>query len=97
MAALGNECTDLGETAAELVVKDNWCTPGGSTAQAQSFFPPNCRQVAYSVGRGTIKDVADRWCPNKNMKTSDLNRLMDRCENQVDSMIGGGGSDPCDP
>lgn len=89
--ALGNECTDLGEAAAEHVVKDGWCAPDGAASFSDGRFPSNCREVAYGACRGTISDVADRWCPDINMKTSDLRSLQGECEDQVNSMVGGGG------
>lgn len=94
MAALSSECTDLGEAAAQHVVKDNWCRPDGTaTFGISQRFPSNCRQVAYSVCKGQIPDVADRWCPNINMRTSDLRGLQDECEDQVDKMVGSGGGE----
>jgi len=107
MVELGSVCTDLGDAAAEHVVKDNWCTPNSGGTYSTSSFPESCKEVAYSVCEGTIRDVADRWCPNKNMKTSQLLDLQDECEDQVDSMVGNddrnrdddntSSSDPCDP
>lgn len=93
--ALGSVCTDLGDSAAEHVVKDNWCKPDGSSySSAQGSWPSNCRSAAISVCEGTIPDVADRWCPNKKMRTSDLLDLMDECEDQVDDMVGNNDREP---
>lgn len=88
--ALGNQCVKLGETAAELIVKDEWCKPDGSSAYSDSDrdWRSDCRQAAYGVCKGAIVDVQEDWCPKKTFKTSQLLDLQDMCEDQVNDMVG---------
>lgn len=84
-----SQCMDLGYAAAELVVKNNWCTPDGEDATTQSDYKAECKEAATSICEGQIPAVASRWCPEQNMSTSQLLDLQDECEDQVDSMVPG--------
>lgn len=67
---------------------DNWCSPG-SHASSQSSYQQECKEAAISICEGNIHHVADRWCPNEDMKTSDLRDLQKECDDQVNSMVSG--------
>jgi len=87
-----SQCSSLGYAAAEHVVKDNWCTPGGDDPDAQQTpdYKAECKKAATSICEGQIPTVAYRWCPEKKMSTSQLVDLQDECEDQVDAMVPGG-------
>eukprot|EP00579_Thalassiosira_antarctica_P016244 CAMPEP_0201944986 /NCGR_PEP_ID=MMETSP0903-20130614/53672_1 /ASSEMBLY_ACC=CAM_ASM_000552 /TAXON_ID=420261 /ORGANISM="Thalassiosira antarctica, Strain CCMP982" /LENGTH=306 /DNA_ID=CAMNT_0048488043 /DNA_START=136 /DNA_END=1056 /DNA_ORIENTATION=- len=85
-----SQCTDLGNAAAELVVMDNFCTPDSDRGdKGRTDYKRECKKAAYRVCEGNIPNVADRWCPDKNMSTSKLSELQDKCRRQVNSMVGG--------
>ena len=67
-------------------------------ADASSYSTPNykqsCRSVAYGICEGAIYDYVDEnGC---DIKTSELNKLQAKCEDQVDSMTGGKDDDDDD-
>jgi len=86
-----DDCVELGNTAAELVVLTSWCEPG--QADAAPFRTPeylaDCKKVAVSICEGYIYTVAQDWCPDKSMNTNKLLTLQGGCEDQVDSMVPG--------
>lgn len=82
-----SQCTDLGKTAAEIIVKDNHCGPGGDTT-SYSIYKKECKQAAYSICEGQIPSVADRWCPNKSLSNSKIRNMQDKCRSQVNKMVG---------
>lgn len=85
-----SQCIELGNTAAELVVQSNWCTPGYFTPfTIGPDYKANCKEAATSICEGQIPNVASRWCPGQTMSTSQMLDLQDRCEEQVDSMVPG--------
>ena len=43
------ECEDLGETAAEIIVFNNVCTPNFATPQENTDYKATCKAVAYGI------------------------------------------------
>ena len=86
-----DDCVELGNVAAELVILHSWCTPGeGGTAPFRTpSYMAQCKDVANSVCEGHVPDVAQRWCPDKTMTTTNMLQLQGECEEQVDSMVPG--------
>eukprot|EP01083_Nonionella_stella_P040998 111167_1 len=86
-----SQCTDLGETAAEIIVFDNVCQPQFDS-QAVPPRPPDyketCREVAYGICQGQISAKINEYCADSNVRSNRLLRLMDKCEDQVDKMVG---------
>ena len=79
-----------------LVIAFDFCP--FSAADASSYSTPNykqsCRSVAYGICEGAIYDYVDEnGC---DIKTSELNKLQAKCEDQVDSMTGGKDDDDDD-
>jgi len=87
-----SQCVSLGNAAAEIVVKEYWCTPGsGAYGVPQApDYKAECKKAATSICEGQIAAVANRWCPNRYMSNSKLLDLQDECEDQVDDMVPGG-------
>lgn len=89
------ECEDLGKTAAELVVKDNYeCSKPQvePSASRQTDYKKDCRKVAYGVCEGHISTAVKTICRNPNERvrtTSELRSLQTKCEKQVNRMTGG--------
>lgn len=85
-----SQCTDLGNAAAEIVVMDNWCTPSGAygAAHKDPNYKKECKEAAVTICEGNISNVANRWCPDKNLSTGKLKQLQDECEDQVNDMVG---------
>mmetsp|Transcript_6344 Transcript_6344/g.11012 ORF Transcript_6344/g.11012 Transcript_6344/m.11012 type:complete len:209 (+) Transcript_6344:184-810(+) len=84
-----SQCVELGNAAAEHVVMDNWCTPGddaGTTSNTD--WKELCEDMAVTICKGYIPTVTSEWCPSKTMSTSELSGLQDKCEDQVDKMVG---------
>ncbi len=86
-----SQCEDLGETAAEIIVFDNVCTPDFSSS-SYGHHPPNykktCREVAYGICEGNISSTAREYCRDTRVSTSRLRSLQDKCEDQVNKMTG---------
>lgn len=80
------ECVDLGDAAAEHIVLDHFCSPG-SYSTAYTVYDRRCKNTAYDVCEDGIEDVADRWCPNKDLSNNKLAKMQDKCVKQVDSMV----------
>ncbi len=80
------ECLDLGETAAEIIVNNYGCTVGA--AYKSNNYKKTCRQVAYGYCQGQIPIKTQMWC-SKIVSASDLIRLQNKCQTQVNSMTGG--------
>jgi len=87
------QCEDLGDAAAELIVMDNVCSI--MYDQASSHGRPNykktCREVAYGICEGQISRTIRNWCPDEMPSTSKLRTLQGKCTSQVNRMTGGGG------
>ena len=81
------ECKELGETAAEMIVLDNFCAPNYAVPFSIENYDASCRSVAYDECEDNITDVAKRWCPGKAMSSSKLQQLQDMCVNQVNRLI----------
>jgi hypothetical protein len=80
-------CTDLGKAAAEHVVKDNFCTPGDTFAEAIPNYEKRCKQVADGICQGQISIVIDKWCPKRKLRTSVLGDMQSKCRRQINSMV----------
>lgn len=90
-----SQCEDLGKTAAELVVKDNYeCSQAhasGQSASKHTDYKKECRKVAYGVCEGHITSAVKTICRNRHEKvrsTSELRSLQTKCKKQVDRMTG---------
>ena len=85
-----DDCVKMGDTAAELVVNSNWCSPGNAgTAFGFPDYVSQCKEVATNVCEGQIPSVARRWCSDEAMSTTELLDLQRKCENQVNRMLHG--------
>jgi len=82
-----SQCTDLGNSAAEIVVMDNWCTPDFAIYKDPNY-KKECKDAAVTICEGNISNVANSWCPDKNLSTGKLKQLQDECEDQVNDMVG---------
>lgn len=80
------ECVELGEAAAEHIVLDHFCSPG-SYATSYTIYDSRCKNTAYDVCEDDIEDVAERWCPTKDLTNSKLAKMQDKCVKQVNSMV----------
>mmetsp|Transcript_14036 Transcript_14036/g.21154 ORF Transcript_14036/g.21154 Transcript_14036/m.21154 type:complete len:209 (-) Transcript_14036:164-790(-) len=87
-----SQCLGLGNTAAELVVKKHWCTPGAGaySTPGDPDYKAECKKAATSICEGQIAAVADSWCPTKYLSNNNLRHLQGKCEDQVDDMVPGG-------
>lgn len=86
-----SQCQDLGETAAEIIVFDNVCVPdmsGSAYGNAEPDYKETCREVAYGICTGYISTTINKYCSDSNVSTSELLELQNKCEDQVDSMVG---------
>lgn len=84
------ECLDLGETAAEIIVSNYGCQVGA--AYKSNNYKKTCRSVAYGYCQGQIPIKTQIWC-KKTVTASDLLRLQNKCQYQVNSMTGGAEED----
>merc|ERR1719254_304519 len=86
-----DDCAEMGAPAAELVVLNNWCQPGspGTSPFRTPDYVAQCKEVATSICEGQIYGVAQRWCADKAMSTSEMLSLQNECEDQVDGMLPG--------
>ena len=78
---------ELGETAVEMIVLDNFCSPGYAAPYSNKRYDASCRSVAYDECEDNITDVANRWCPGKAMSSSKLQQLQGMCVNQVNRLV----------
>mmetsp|Transcript_19895 Transcript_19895/g.43148 ORF Transcript_19895/g.43148 Transcript_19895/m.43148 type:complete len:220 (-) Transcript_19895:167-826(-) len=95
-----SECVELGETAAELVVKDNYeCTQAQANmhgASEPTDYKKECREVAYGICTGYIPTAVKTVCrnPKETLRTNkELRELQGKCEKQVNKMTGKGGDE----
>ena len=94
-ACLGDDpsqCIELGNTAAEIVVEQYWCEPAVATPYGKDDEPDwkaQCKELSTNVCKGDITTVIAKWCYNNMPNSDQLMRLMDKCEDQVDSMVPG--------
>jgi hypothetical protein len=83
-----SQCTDLGETAAEMIVYNNVCP--GQYAAKHTNYKQTCRKVAYGVCQGAIPTKIAQQCSTRDAakwkSTSQLSKLMDMCKGQVNNM-----------
>jgi hypothetical protein len=83
-----SQCTDLGETAAEIIVYNNVCP--GQYAAKHTNYKQTCRKVAYGVCQGAIPTKIAQQCSTRDAakwkSTSQLSKLMDMCKGQVNNM-----------
>jgi len=86
--AYGNVCVETGKNAAELVIVENWCSPGFSTA-SYATAEERCRDKAIKTCRNpnTLLDIIDDWCPDKPVTSFDLDDLKGYCKSTVDGLI----------
>mmetsp|Transcript_10310 Transcript_10310/g.22327 ORF Transcript_10310/g.22327 Transcript_10310/m.22327 type:complete len:216 (+) Transcript_10310:128-775(+) len=86
-----SQCTDLGNDAAEIIVLNGFCTPGGTygAAHEQPNYKAECKDAATTICMGNIPNVAHRWCPDKNLSMGKMKELQGKCEDQVDKMVPG--------
>mmetsp|Transcript_56991 Transcript_56991/g.120997 ORF Transcript_56991/g.120997 Transcript_56991/m.120997 type:complete len:309 (-) Transcript_56991:31-957(-) len=85
-----SQCTDLGKAAAEHIVKDNHCDPGkGNTSSQYTNYKKECKKAAKSICEGQIPVVANRWCPQRSLKTSKLREMQGQCQKQINKMVPG--------
>lgn len=87
-----SQCIDLGEAAAEQVVINDWCSPSRSNSNTygnsdRPNYKEECKDAAVSICEGNINSVVNMWSCEQ-PSTSELNDLMDECEDQVDGMVG---------
>jgi hypothetical protein len=83
-----DECYDLGQAAAQIIAFD-FCpfSAADATGYSQPNYKASCRSVAYGVCEGAIySNVRGNGC---SISTSQLSKLQNKCEGQVDSMTGG--------
>jgi hypothetical protein len=81
-------CAELGEAAAEHIVLDHFCSLGtGTYSSTNALYSKKCKKIAYDECEDNISDVAERWCPDKYLKPTKLEKMQDKCEEQVDSML----------
>ncbi len=80
-----DQCIDLGQTAASMIVYQNVCMTDHS-ARYQSYLE-SCRVVAIDICKGSITDKIKVQCPSKSITTDRLVQLMGMCEGQVNSMV----------
>lgn len=87
-----SQCTELGNTAAELVIENRWCVPerpGISPYTTTQDYKANCKEVATSICKGQIPNVANQWISEQAMTTSQMLELQGECEEQVNDMVPG--------
>mmetsp|Transcript_10426 Transcript_10426/g.16904 ORF Transcript_10426/g.16904 Transcript_10426/m.16904 type:complete len:250 (+) Transcript_10426:45-794(+) len=84
-----SQCTDLGTAAAELVILDDWCTPGGTygASHHSTNYKKECKGAAYGICEGNIPTVANSWCPSKSMSIPEMKELQGKCKKQVNKMV----------
>jgi len=86
---LGNDpdqCIELGETAASIIVYANVCD--GYSATNHQDYLQTCRDVAYGICEGSSDQKIKEQCiPNWPVSTGKLSQLMGMCEDQVNSMV----------
>jgi len=86
---VADDCVEMGDTAAELVVMYNWCSPNTATSNSFPNYASQCKKVATNVCKGQIPSVARRWCSDEAMTTTNLLDLQRKCEDQVNRMLHG--------
>ena len=94
-ACLGDDpsqCIELGNTAAEIVVQRYWCDPPVATpygTEQETDWKAQCKELSTNVCKGDITTVIAQWCYKNTPDSNQLMNLMDKCEDQVDSMVPG--------
>ncbi len=83
-----DQCIDLGETAASIIVYQNVCMTY-SSANYQDYLQQICRDVAIDICEGSIAEKIQELCSSKyaSITTITLSQLMGMCEEQVNSMV----------
>lgn len=83
-----DQCTDLGEAAAEMIVFSQVCAVANSqNTHGQPDYKAACREMAYDICKGQISSVIDDYCPEDMPSTSGLRKLMKECPDQVDELL----------
>jgi len=90
-----SQCEDLGDTAAEIIVFDNVCSPmfdqaSSSRRGKKKNYKRTCRKVAYGICEGQISRTIRSYCPDSRVSTSKLRDLQRKCKQEVDEMTGEG-------
>eukprot|EP00956_Cyclotella_meneghiniana_P000016 scaffold40_cov68-Cyclotella_meneghiniana.AAC.3 len=84
-----DECYDLGQTAAQIIAFDYCPFSAADEASATSApdYKESCKEVATSICEGAVYNyVKQNGC---SPSTSELAKLQDKCDDQVESMVGG--------
>ena len=80
-----DECVDLGNAAARIIAYDH-CDSFAMAASGNTNWRQRCRDAAITQCRGQIFNEVRRMCGSPDTPT--LQRLQNKCRNQVRSMIG---------
>ena len=89
------DCSELGETAATIIVDDSGVCPAETERHFRirrhnlKKFREECRSVAYGQCKGYIDDAV-RNCGGDGLSLREQSRLQDECEDKVDSLTGHG-------
>ena len=67
---------------------DNWCSPSRQSSQSNPNWKASCANQAVGICEGNIANTANTWCPDKNLNGSDLNRMKNQCDDEVNDMVG---------
>ena len=82
------ECVDLGNAAARIIAYDHCASKFGSAASSSpKKWRRECRDAAIDQCRGSMFNQFKKECESS-PSTRDLQRLQDKCKNEVLSMIG---------
>ena len=90
-----DDCNDLGEAAASIIVKDSDVCPArygaqnhGSSSNNLKKFRRECRSVGIGSCQGSIRDKA-KDC-GASLSTSEQSRLQRKCKDEVNRLTGNG-------
>lgn len=81
-----DECVDLGNAAARIIAYDH-CDSFAMAASGNTNWRQRCRDAAITQCRGQIFNEVRSAC-GSSPDTPTLQRLQNRCGNQVRTMIG---------
>jgi len=88
------DCSELGETAATIIVDNSGVCPRHFRRQRKrnnlKKFREECRSVAYGQCKGYIDDAVHN-CGGDGLSLREQSHLQDECEDKVDSLTGHGG------
>lgn len=79
------ECVDLGDSAAEAIA-GGFCLRG-SKGPNDTWYG-SCLRIAYSVCEGQVYFKKQIICPDKSLSNTELNDLIEECEEFIDSLVG---------